>query len=109
VAPSGRLYPCERLIGEDDPAYAHALPGHALAGEDFLMDSVPAPNVAPASPECGACTARELCDTTCRCSNLVRTGDAARPDGLLCALNRACLREVARVIRPAPLECATAS
>jgi len=109
VAPSGRLYPCERLIGEDDRGAACALPGHALAGEDFLIYSAPAPERAPASRGCAACTAREFCDTTCRCSNLVRTGDAARPDGLLCALNRACLREVAKVIRPPLREHASAS
>jgi len=112
VAPSGRLFACERLIGEDsgcdDPAAARALPGHALSGADFLTGFAPGPDPAPASPECAACTVRAFCDTTCRCSNLVRTGDASRPDGLLCALNKACLREVARVIRPAPLERASA-
>ncbi|MHC5053207.1 MAG: radical SAM protein [Planctomycetota bacterium] len=113
VAPSGRLYPCERLIGEDAgedvPAVTGALPGHALEGDDFLDVPAPAAARAPASPECAACTARAFCDTTCRCSNLVRTGDAARPDGLLCALNRACLREVAKVIRPPLHKCASAS
>jgi uncharacterized protein len=95
VAPSGRLYPCERLIGEDAEDNAMRLPGHALEGEDFL--GFPAPPARESAP-CSECDARALCSTTCRCSNYVRTGQCGLPDGLLCALNRACLRETARVL-----------
>ncbi|HUT35816.1 MAG TPA: radical SAM protein [Planctomycetota bacterium] len=95
VAPSGRLYPCERLIGDDAEMNPMRLPGHALDGEDFLGLSAPPACCAPA---CGECDARALCNTTCRCSNYVRTGQCGLPDGLLCALNRACLRETARVL-----------
>ncbi len=95
VAPSGNLYPCERLIGEDRDANPMRLPGRALEGSDFL--GVPsAPSVC--SEACSACAARPLCNTTCRCSNYVRTGDPARPDRLLCLLNQACIRETASVM-----------
>ena len=40
----------------------------------------------------------ELCNTDCRCSNYVRTGDVSRPDGLLCLLDQTVYRETARVL-----------
>jgi uncharacterized protein len=95
VAPSGRLYPCERLIGEDEPGHAMVLPGHVLEGEDFLR-------VTPRSFEqcspCSRCSLRESCETTCRCSNFIRTGDVHRPDGLLCILNKATTQATTKVL-----------
>jgi len=96
VAPSGNLYPCERLIGDDAAENPMRLPGHVLDGDDFLSLSVPP--CAPAGP-CRSCAVASLCSVECRCSNYVRTGDVTRPDGLLCALNRACLRETVKVTR----------
>jgi len=95
VAPSGRLYPCERLIGEDPEDHPLALPGHALAGSDFLE----MPHALRRAHEtCTRCAMDGDCNTTCRCSNYVRTGNVATPDGLLCALNQACLVETARAL-----------
>jgi uncharacterized protein len=111
VAPSGNLYPCERLIGEDADGDPMRLPGHVLDGEDFLnLDGPPACAAARPVHQCNACAAyvacaacaecgiRTMCNTDCRCSNYVRTGDLGKPDGLLCALNRACVRETAQVL-----------
>ena len=95
VAPSGRLYPCERLIGEDRPDHPLRLPGHALEGRDFLGSAVPPINDCAA---CSSCALNAACDTDCRCSNFVRTGDVNRPDGLLCLLNKATARAVQEVL-----------
>lgn len=96
VAPSGRLYPCERLIGNDDPDNAMSLPGHALDGrEDFLPVG---PEATRRPTACGNCSALSLCNTFCRCSNYVRTGDIDKPDYLLCAWNQACLEATARAM-----------
>jgi len=97
VAPSGRLYPCERLIGEDRADHPLRLPGHVLDGKDALGASV-----APFErcETCQGCLLNSVCDTTCRCSNFVRTGNLHRPDGLLCVLNKATARAVAEVFRP---------
>ena len=92
IAPSGRLYPCERLIGEDRPENPLRLPGHALEGCDFLELS-PAP-FARSSP-CSKCALVSACDSSCRCSNFVRTGNVNQPDGLLCALNKASAKATA--------------
>lgn len=96
VAPSGNLYPCERLIGEDGPESPMRLPGHVLDGEDF--DAVLSPPER-STPSCSACAIQSQCNTTCRCSNYVRTGDVTQPDGLLCLLDRVCHDETARVLR----------
>lgn len=95
VAPSGRLYPCERLIGDDEPGHPLCLPGHALHGRDFLGFSVPALD---GCQPCSGCQLRSACDTVCRCSNYVRTGNVNRPDGLLCILNKATTNAVAAMI-----------
>lgn len=97
IAPSGNLYPCERLIGEDIP-HPLRLPGHALAGHEFCRSSMPGRSAV----ECAGCAARQQCNTTCRCNNYVRTGDIRRPDALLCFLDRVCMRETARVLAALP-------
>jgi len=94
VAPSGNLYPCERLIGEDRADNPMRLAGHALdLSPDFDRYIAPASKGADA---CASCSVNEHCNTTCRCSNFVRTGNVQTPDGLLCMFNQACLDEVAR-------------
>jgi uncharacterized protein len=97
VAPSGRLYPCERLIGEDGQDNPTRIPGHAAEGHDFL-------NLRPVHPRqhhaCSTCAIDGMCNTFCRCSNYVRTGDIRKPDSLLCTWNQACLAETARVLMP---------
>lgn len=96
VAPSGRLYPCERVIGEDPPDHPLALAVELAQCDDFLFDA----HDRQAPDECDSCAMQSLCSTFCRCSNYVRTGDVNRPDGLLCFFNQVCLRETARVLRP---------
>ena len=95
VAPSGNLYPCERLIGDDGPNHAMRLPGHALDAGPFPALKSPARD----DDGCSGCAAGGQCQTVCRCSNYVRTGDVRRPDGLLCMLDRTLVRETARVLR----------
>lgn len=97
VAPSGRLYPCERLIGDDRPDNPMRIPGHAAEGRDFLrLRPVPTRQ----HQSCSSCAMEGMCNTLCRCSNYVRTGDIRKPDSLLCTWNQACLAETARVLAP---------
>jgi uncharacterized protein len=95
VAPSGSLYPCERLIGADPPNSPLCL-GHVSDGDDFVQ---PAPKGERREESCTSCALLKTCNTTCRCSNYVRTGDVNRPDGLLCLLDRICTREAIRGAR----------
>jgi uncharacterized protein len=96
VTPAGNLYPCERLVGADEPGNAMRLPGHVLDADDFLGFQ---PHVRQSAAECAPCVLQKLCSTsTCCCSNYVRTGDVDRPDGLLCLLDQTCCRETLRVL-----------
>ena len=99
VAPSGNLYPCERLIGADSPNHPLRLPGHALDGQPDFTPHAAAPGKQAVA--CRSCAVAGMCNAHCRCANFVRTGDLRRPDGLLCLLNQACLEEVAARLRPA--------
>ena len=99
VAPSGRLYPCERLIGEDLDANPMRLRGTALDGIDFLD----MPTAAGRSGDaCSVCALESICSTSCRCSNYVRTGRVDQPDGLLCLLDKVCVVETARALEARP-------
>jgi radical SAM protein with 4Fe4S-binding SPASM domain len=93
VAPSGRLYPCERLIGEDGPDNAHVLDGHVMDGVTAL-----GAETRPFSRDdsCSDCAIEEQCNTFCQCSNTIRTGDGQSPDLLLCTVNQLCLEATAR-------------
>lgn len=95
VAPSGNLYPCERVIGADEESNPTRLPGHALTDGPFQPHAARARS----AEECTACAIQPQCATYCRCSNFIRTGDPTRPDGLLCLLDQAIYRETARVLR----------
>jgi uncharacterized protein len=95
VAPSGRLYPCERVIGEDRDDNPTRLPGHVMLGDTFARDTFPARS----NPECSSCAIADQCNTFCRCSNYIRTGDVSQPDALLCLLDKACFRETVRILR----------
>ncbi len=95
VAPSGRMYPCERLIGEDRPSNPMALSGDIFDGSDFLNGSE---SPSRSHDSCDDCAMAGECDTVCRCSNYVRTGNVAEPDGLLCALNQACMTATANAL-----------
>jgi len=95
VAPSGNLYPCERLIGEDGPSHPMRLSGTALEGTDFLACRG---SERSATSSCAGCPGERYCGTTCRCSNYVRTGSPEIPDGLLCSVDRICFQETLRVM-----------
>lgn len=99
VAPSGNLYPCERLIGEDVADSSTRLAGHTLAGGDFLDYS---PFAGRSASPCSNCSIQTQCGTACRCSNYVRSGDVSRPDGLLCLLDKVCHRETLRAFADKP-------
>ncbi|MCO5166559.1 MAG: radical SAM protein [Planctomycetes bacterium] len=100
VAPSGRLYPCERLVGEDPPGDPLAF-GRVDDGDGpFPALSRPAPGEAT----CDGCATRPHCQHGCACANLARTGALDRPDGLVCALERACLDEALALVRAAGAE-----
>lgn len=89
VAPSGRLYPCERLVAEDQPSNPLRFPGVLDDHLDFLDLRSPCPpegdTGSPAS--------------SCPCDNHVRTGSPAAADILLRTLDHAANRALERIIK----------
>ncbi len=98
-APVGVPHSCGRLMGNNEGASPMRLSGNVLEGEDFLCSGTRSCRLAEG---CAACAVRSFCTATCPCSNYVRSGDPGRPDGLLCLLNRSCIRETARVMDVLP-------
>jgi len=94
VSPSGRLYPCERLVGNDAEDNPHCLPGGLADAGPFHF---PCPSLG-GSKTCVNCAVAEYCNTSCRCSNFVRTGRYTEPDGLLCRWNKACIRSTRETV-----------
>lgn len=80
VAPSGRLYPCDKLVGEDGPKEASRVVGHL---DDGIVPSRRLPRGTRAE-ECGACAERPRCGSTCACANIAETSAPDLPGPTQC-------------------------
>jgi uncharacterized protein len=79
VAPSGNLYACERLVGEDDDAslvLGHVDAWAGPAGEACARG--------PVNPECAPCGERWRCSSHCACANRAETGRTDVAGGTQC-------------------------
>ena len=86
VAPSGRVYPCERLIGEDRDR--HWVMGTVEEGLDEERREWCIAQRRNAEPRCAACGEARACRNACPCANLSRTGRPDLPDWFICAYER---------------------
>jgi uncharacterized protein len=91
VAPSGNLYPCDRLVGEDRAGGGHVV-GTVETGVDArrLAELVSAACRAPAA--CRECAVGDRCRNRCGCANLAMTGDLGRPSPALCTHEQLAIR-----------------
>jgi uncharacterized protein len=86
VAPSGRLYPCERLVGEDDrPDLQIGDLEHGL--DEARVEALLARRERP-EPECDGCDLRDRCKHWCGCANFETTGDPGRVSPIVCYFER---------------------
>lgn len=91
VSPRGNLYPCERLIGDDESSNKMKIDDDVFSDDNFLSEfSFPERNCS----SCKECSVDSMCATDCRCSNYIRTGDVSIPDRLLCIKEKECLQAV---------------
>jgi uncharacterized protein len=79
VAPSGNLYPCERLVGEDEDH--RFVIGHLDTG---LRPTEGRCERGPSNPECLDCGERWRCGSHCACSNYAETGRTDVAGGTQC-------------------------
>jgi len=89
VAPSGNLYPCDRLIGEDDGLMSI---GHIDSGVDARRLKAFMKQASFIPTACLSCAIRERCRHRCACANLAMSGHAGTPTSLLCFYEQLCLR-----------------
>jgi uncharacterized protein len=93
-APSGNIYPCERLIGQDD-GIAHCI-GNINNG--FIPRGT-CKTISAINMECQTCGLREYCMNWCGCTNYFSTGkyDAVGP--FICASEKVAISIAFHVIQ----------
>ena len=92
VAPSGNLFPCERLVAEDDsPEY---LMGHLDDWKPSVEDNCAR---GPVNAECEPCGERWRCGSFCACSNRAETGRTDLAGGTQCWHERTTARIADRI------------
>ncbi len=88
VAPSGNIYPCSRMVGEDRSP--ELLLGHVDRGLEagrlavFTAQHAPAAEPGKVHEECGGCGVRSRCMSSCACANREETGEVGVVGGLVC-------------------------
>ena len=86
VSPDGHLYPCERLVAEDDQPALRV--GHVDTGIDMALVRATRPKVGEdkhaINEECTTCTERSRCSASCACANRAETGDMQVAGGVQC-------------------------
>lgn len=97
VAPSGNLYPCERLVGEDNDTRFQI--GHIDSGIDKPKISAINHRRTTLDPTCAACEIKDRCMNTCGCSNAFSSGDEAVPGAALCMAEQINARVADRVAK----------
>ena len=84
VAPSGRIYPCDRLIGEDGPSNDDVVIGHVDTGiDDERVKALREPKDTIKS-DCRDCAIVDRCMWWCGCVNHALTGRVDEVSGVLC-------------------------
>jgi uncharacterized protein len=82
VAPSGNLYPCERLVEEDHDGALRI--GDVFRGLDSGRRMCLDAQAGPVNDECGDCGVRERCMSFCACANRAETGSIGIAGGVQC-------------------------
>lgn len=82
VAPSGNIYPCDRVVGSDDDEHIQMGSIHtgfkALNVERVLAES------GNSNEECKECIYRSRCVNWCGCVNYLTTGHIGKTSGVVC-------------------------
>jgi uncharacterized protein len=95
-APSGNVYPCERLIGSDN-GKTHCL-GNINNGFTIGNTCNAASNTA-SNRECTACGLKEYCMNWCGCTNYYSTGRYDIVSPFICASEKAAINVAFQIIK----------
>lgn len=94
VAPSGRLYPCDRLIGEDDRD--DLVIGDVFSGVDVARRDALIRDKNTVQPDCASCALQHRCMHWCGCVNHALTGSVGGVAGELCWFEQRRIEEADR-------------
>jgi uncharacterized protein len=94
VSPSGKLYPCDRLVGEDHGkvAIGDIFSGIDVARRDQMISRKNKPDC-----ECERCELRPRCMHWCGCANYETTGDVGQTSPMVCYFERCFIAEADRI------------
>ncbi len=95
VAPSGRLYPCAQMIGEDRSD--HLVIGHVDTWVDRARVQHLQHKKNAVEDTCADCAVRDRCQSHCGCRHVALTGELGQIDAVLCETERAMIEEADRV------------
>lgn len=95
VAASGRLYPCERVVGSDDND--ELCIGTVRDGIDMAKRASILKQRGNVNPECSDCSVKHRCMNWCCCINYALTGRIDRTDGIVCFHERLAIKVADRV------------
>ncbi|WP_428739318.1 radical SAM protein [Sulfurimonas sp.] len=85
-APSGNVYPCERLIGDDTDEQMNM--GNVHTGVNLLHRCVIGRKEANENEECKECELQKYCMNWCGCTNYHMTGSASKASAMMCYSER---------------------
>jgi uncharacterized protein len=86
-APSGNMYPCERLIGNDDNP--ELCLGNVQTGIDLFRQCSVQKLRGNSNKECQTCVRQKYCMNTCGCTNYLMTGKTNMASEMLCESEKA--------------------
>jgi uncharacterized protein len=95
IAPSGNIYPCERLIGEDRDTSMCL--GNIHFGIDSTRRCLIIKNRGNSNEECSNCDMQQYCMNWCGCTNYHMTGRTDLMGAAMCASERAAIEAAKRV------------
>jgi uncharacterized protein len=93
IAPSGNIFACERLVGEDnveDDVIGHL--DHGLFSNKIKSLCEQLPDHHAHNEECGTCVERDRCTHHCACANRAETGNPGRAGGVQCWIEQTTMR-----------------
>ncbi len=95
VSPSGKLYPCDRLVCEDDNA--EVCIGDLDSGLDLVRRDAMVKAKNKPDPECATCELQPRCMHWCGCANYETTGRVDQVAPIVCWFERCFIGEADRV------------
>jgi uncharacterized protein len=95
VAPSGNIYPCDRVVGEDTREELRL--GHVASGLDEARVQALQERRATVDPECATCDLGARCSSWCGCAQLETTRQLGTVSPLFCWFERLFIAEADRL------------